>query len=645
MRRRLTVDRGLLGVIFAASVAARVYASGLRLTPLYYPDEYIYTALSRSIALTGVPRVRGDVLHLSSVLAPYMMSPAWLIGNVNTAYHVVLDLGAVSFSAAVFPAFALARRLGISERGALAVALLTVLVPDAALATTAMTEPYAYPLFVATFLVALDAVVSPTLTRQLGVLALVGVLCLARVQFGFILVVYLAAALVHEGSPRRLARRQPVVTGVMLGAIALVAVIGPSKLVGFYTFPASWSLLGSVWIWFGVNLFVVAIAAGWFVVPGAVWGFARLIRSADPVHRAFAVLAFGSGLAVVGQAAYVDAIQHRVHERYAFYVVPLVAMAFVWALERRVPNRGYAITAYAAATAAIIVPATHWLRDASSDQSPTLLGLQRLGGGGSNARLFWAIGLSVAAVSAGLLRSRLRPTVLLAIVVAAAVCFAGTRSLLRLVPAPETAVAKRAVGTFRLGAPAQTSLVAWAGTDRFTLMKTLFWTPTIRHVLMIGGGLAPDGFSSTPVRFRSSGGIVDSTGRLVDGPFAFAPDTTVLAPAARSGSPWLRVAPRAVVLGLERHDRYLNTVAKLLVASRPGVLKIGLELSTEGPRKTLAFACGSRTFDVAVSGNPEWVSLASSCRISLVKGAAVEHANRITSGVRVQRFTVVEPAR
>ena len=177
------------------------------------------------------------MLHLSSVLVPYLMSPGWLIGNVNTAYHVVLAVGAISFSAAVFPAYALARRLGITPRGAVVVALLAVLVPDAALATNAMTEPYAYPIFLVTLLVAIDAIVSPTLVRQLGVLSLMGVLCLARVQFGFVLVLYLLAALIHERSLRRLARRQPVVTAVIVGALAVVAVIRPSKLVGFYSFP------------------------------------------------------------------------------------------------------------------------------------------------------------------------------------------------------------------------------------------------------------------------------------------------------------------------------------------------------------------------------------------------------------------------
>ena len=112
------------------------------------------------------------------------MAPAWWIGNADLAYHTVLDLRAW-FSAAAFPAYALARQLGISTVGGLAVAVLTVLVPDVAFATNAMTEPYAYPIFLGTLLAAVKTIVAPTRRRQAAVVVLMAGLCLARVQFVF----------------------------------------------------------------------------------------------------------------------------------------------------------------------------------------------------------------------------------------------------------------------------------------------------------------------------------------------------------------------------------------------------------------------------------------------------------------------------
>ncbi len=286
MRRRVHGEGTLLAAIFAVSVVARIYAAGQRVTPLYYPDEYIYASISRSISSTGVPRFRGEFLHFSSLLAPYLMAPAWWIGNVGTAYHVVLDLGAIWFSLAVFPAYALARRLGISPRGSVGVALLAVLVPDAAFATAAMTEPYAYPLFITTLLVALNALVSPSRMRQLGVVALLVVLCLARVQFAFVVVLYVVAALTQAGgSWRKALRSQPIVAAALGLGLVVVASLGPSSFVGFYSFPADPSTLFSMWRWSGLNVFVVSVAAGWVVVPGAIVGLASFVRSADPSRQ------------------------------------------------------------------------------------------------------------------------------------------------------------------------------------------------------------------------------------------------------------------------------------------------------------------------------------------------------------------------
>ena len=650
--RRVSGAALILAAIFLGSVAARLYAAGLRTTPLYYPDEYIYTALARSIASTGLPSLRGSALHFPSLLVPYLTAPAWLIDNVSVAYRLVLDLGAVWFSAAVFPAYALARKIGISVSGGLLVALLSVLVPDAAFATTALTEPYAYPLFLTTAVVAIDAIVAPTRFRQCAVILLMALLTFARVQFAFVFIVYSVAALVQaRGSARRAIRAQPGVTGLILLAFVSIAVTGPGRLVGFYKFPTDPHVLVSTWVWFGLDLFVLGIAAGWVIVPGAIVGFAALIRSADPRHRVFTVFTIGVTVAVVAQAAYVDAFQHRVHERYTFYVAPLLIASCVWAAQSAAVPRAYSLVAYGLGLAAILLPASESLRSADSGQSPTLLGLDQLAGGGRGAHLGWAVALTIAAVAVGLFPYRPGIWIPLAVIISTATCIAGTRALLDFIPFRGSDAAAHSLKLFRLGAPPRAALVTWKGTDQFELMKTLFWTPTIDRVLVLGGGSASDGYASTPTSFQSRGGFVDRDLRSIAGPFAFAPDTTVVpfahGPDARpTNDSWLRRSPLAVFLGLDRDDRYLSTVSELIVASRPLPSTLRLQLKNTGPRRTVTFACPQRTFDVPLAQASKMVRInigtpgTTRCRISLTRGAAVEHRGRITSGVKVTRFVV-----
>jgi hypothetical protein len=644
----------ILIAIFLASVAARVYAAGLRTTPLYYPDEYIYTALARSIAATGLPSLRGATLQFPSLFAPYLMAPAWLIGNVRVAYHVVLDMGSVAFSAAVFPAYALARKVGITVRGALIVALLSILVPDAAFATTALTEPYAYPIFLTMIVVAIDSIVAPTRFRQFAIVVLMGALTFARVQFVFVFVIYALAALVHaRGSVRRVLRAQPGVAVVLLVGLASVAIVGPGRLVGFYKFPTDGHVIVSTWVWFGMDLFVLAVAAGWVVIPGALVGLASLLRSVDQRQRVFAVLTLGVTFAVVAQAAYVDAFQHRVHERYTFYVVPLLVVACMWAAEAVAASRFYSLAAYALGVIAILVPASESLRSADSGQSPTLLGLDQFGGSGSTARLVWAVGLTIAIVAVGLFRSRPHVWMVLAVLISGGICVAGTRALLDFIPARGSDAAAHDLSLFRLGAPPKAALVTWTGTDQFTLMKTLFWTPTVDRVLVLGSSKASDGFGATQASFEPRLGFVDRLGRPVAGPFAFAPDTTAIASELSSSSkdaPWLRSAPVALIIGLDREDRYLSTVSELLVTagSRPSTVR--LQLKNTGTPRTMTLACPSREFDVRLGQLSRWVRIkvgtsgTTRCRISLTKGAAVERHNRLTSGVRVTRLAIHQAA-
>ncbi|HEY3070915.1 MAG TPA: hypothetical protein VGJ34_11435, partial [Gaiellaceae bacterium] len=65
-----------LGAIVAASFVLRTLTGWLRASPVYFPDEYIYSELGRSIAEHGRFLVRGTAAHFPAVLQPLLTAPA-----------------------------------------------------------------------------------------------------------------------------------------------------------------------------------------------------------------------------------------------------------------------------------------------------------------------------------------------------------------------------------------------------------------------------------------------------------------------------------------------------------------------------------------------------------------------------------------
>src|SRR5919199_6868385 len=100
----------LVGIV-AVSIAVRFVAALAHTTPLYFPDEYIYSELSRSLAHAGRPLVRGNAAHFPALLEPLLAAPAWLAGGPEVAYRLTQGLNAIAMSLAAVPVYLLARRL------------------------------------------------------------------------------------------------------------------------------------------------------------------------------------------------------------------------------------------------------------------------------------------------------------------------------------------------------------------------------------------------------------------------------------------------------------------------------------------------------------------------------------------------------
>ena len=185
-----------LAAVVAASFVVRTALAWLRSVPALFPDEYIYSSIGRSIAESGRPLIRGGSANFPALLQPIVTAPAWLIGDVDSAVRVVQAIGALAMSLAAVPVFLIARRLGLSARVSLALAVFTVFVPDLLYASFISAEALAYPLVLVSVYAAVRTLAQPSRRMQLLFVCAAGLTTLARVQFAALPIVFLLAAVV-----------------------------------------------------------------------------------------------------------------------------------------------------------------------------------------------------------------------------------------------------------------------------------------------------------------------------------------------------------------------------------------------------------------------------------------------------------------
>ncbi|MGZ4415932.1 MAG: hypothetical protein ACXVRZ_16385 [Gaiellaceae bacterium] len=633
-------ERLCLAALIVVNTVVRTAAAMQRPSPLYYPDEYLYSALARSIDVSGLPRVRGVWPHFPGVLVPYLMAPAWLIHDVDIAYRVSLAWGSLWFSLAALPAFALARRVGVSPPGALLVSVFALIVPDAAFTSTLLTEPYAYPLFLTTIFVAVETMASPTRARQAQLLVCFAALGLMRAQLVAVPVAYVVAALAYSRfSLPTLVRRQSLVLGAEVVAALAIALAGPHRLSGYYGASSLDHSVLTYGRWFGADLFVLMIAAGWVVVPGACLGLRRFVHD-QPPRRAFAYLTLAITAALLVVAAVVGAGTGRVYERYVFYAVALLAIPFMWVVESVPRDRVYAATAYVAAGMAVLVPVVTGLHGANDDMSPTMLALNSVVGSGGGETLAWAVALAILAVAVGLRVSRSSTVAVAATIIVATLSVLGARALGRL--GPDARLGRSALP--RIDAPSDSALLTFPGDDSVQLMKTLFWNPRIGRVLVVGNGKSPDSFASTGVGLAPGPRFVDLRGGEVAGPYVVGLDAvaTVGAGFESNGrsTVLIRRPPSVLIVGWNRVDGYLRPTAFLYAASGRGPLQIMIRFDALARRSTIDLRCGDEQRRLRFNGRTSIrlavpVRSSLSCRISLVRGRLAIVGERLVS-IRAQ---------
>ena len=165
------VARWLLGVAYLCLASLFAWQASQRVSPSIFSDEIEFTQISRGIAETGRPSRLGEPSGFGT-LYTYLVAPAWWL-DPTSAWEAAKLIGALVMTAAIFPAYGLARFV-VSRPWAIAAAVGAVAAPPLAYAPYLLEEPLAYP-YATTALWAITAALArPTRGR----LALAAGICL-----------------------------------------------------------------------------------------------------------------------------------------------------------------------------------------------------------------------------------------------------------------------------------------------------------------------------------------------------------------------------------------------------------------------------------------------------------------------------------
>ena len=386
----------VLTVLFAVAAAYHAVASLGHATPAVFTDELLHSNLAQSLAAGHGLLVRGEPFFFPSPLPALAQAPAWLAGSVPVGYELAKILNALVMSAAVFPAYWLARAL-VRPRYALLAAAAAVAAPAMVYHSYLLSEALAYPVFFLAAAVIVRALQTPSRRFGVAVLAVSLLAVATRTQF---LALPLAFGLAALAGGRTGLRRQAVPLGGFLALGAAALAVGGGVLGPYISATAIQYEWLDVLRWGGATAALLPFAAGWLVVPGAVLGLAYLVvRPRLRADRSVGVFMAALGALFLLQVGVVGAgYSHRPIERYAIYLAPLAFLLFFAYVERGAPQRRlYAGLALSIGLLAWLVPFPSLADFRFSFDSPTLSSFGMLAhwiGNANAATVFAAVPLA-----------------------------------------------------------------------------------------------------------------------------------------------------------------------------------------------------------------------------------------------------------
>ena len=322
------------------------------------PNELLYERRAISVAqsLSVLPRVRGELVSTFDQLYPVLVAPAFRWGDMQDSLWAAHALNAWIMASACIPAFLLARRVTAVRWIPYVVAVLAVVMPWILLASFLLTEVAAYPAFVWAVFAMQASVAAPSRRHDLLALAALALAFVGRTQLALLFlvlpVIILAFELGRSGGVRtalRVAVDRHRLLAWVYGVLAAVgiglAAAGklPSTL-GVYgaTIGGTGASVSETVVPSGIGgslvEHVATFSLGLGILPfvvGTAWLLANLVRPpAGPEPHAFACIGALIVIALFVQVTIFDLRfgDQFVHDRYLFYVVPLLVLAFLQAL-------------------------------------------------------------------------------------------------------------------------------------------------------------------------------------------------------------------------------------------------------------------------------------------------------------------------
>jgi hypothetical protein len=512
----------VLALVVTASVIGRTLAAWGRATPIYFPDEYIYSEVGRSIAEHGRPLVRGASAHFPALLQPILTAPAWLFDDVATSYRTIQLINAVVMSLGAVAVFWLARRLGVGHWLAVALTAFTLAIPDMNYSAWILADPFAFPLVLASVATATAALDKPTKRAQVAFVLCAGLATFARVQFVVLPVCFVVAMAVtglREGRIKAAIREQRLVLGLLALGLVPVFLAGPRSVLGYYDSVVSLDLSPlPILRWMGADGMLLLYSSGWVLVPGALIGLAlALWKPRSRAEFGFAAFSTLVALAVVFEAAlYAANGADRIQERYFFAVLPLIGVLFALYATRGFPHRvPHALIAGAALALSARVPLAGFSAADGKSNSPLLFAVgileQKIGDVGlaSLAVAITVALLSIVAAAMGFLPRFATPVLVALAIVGACIASAGTVMFghqaasnvydTTLWPDPSY------VDHAELGSVA---LLAAPSNDRGFTTVQLFWNRSVDRLLVLPDASPPDAFAYEQTTIGDDGSIL-----------------------------------------------------------------------------------------------------------------------------------------
>ena len=632
----------LAGIVGASFLIRFAVALG-HATPLYFPDEYIYASLARSVAEHGRPLIRSAPAHFPALLEPLAAAPFWLFHDPALAYRLTQAENALAMSLAAIPVYLLTRRLGLGTGLALVGAALAVASPNLFFVSFVLADPLAYPLVLTTVYAAVCALSRPSRRSQLAFIGLSVLTALTRIQYVLLPAVFVVGAIaVERGSIRAAVRSFRLTWAIFAAPAVALLVLGPSRMLGYYNTVVHLHIRpGSIVHWIATDSMLLVYCAGWVLVPGALLGFAYAVgRPRSREEAAFGGVTAGLLLVLFAETSlYASNGSPRFQERYFMALLPLVLPLFALYLNRGRPARlATCLVAVVLLAVSARVPLAPYSVADNKQDSPFLLGVFQLERalGDANGSLLVAVAAALlSALAVGIAwRARLAVLALGLSLLAAAAASGGSISF-----------DHRVSTNVRRGLlPADARWIDHTGLHHVLLIQTpatpharayeqLFWNRSLEDVLFFDRASPIDAFGNRRVKAGADGSFV-SKGTALRAPLAISTfavrvrlrgaeriarggDYELWRPTGNSnprlalfvgglyGDHWLANAGHLTVWA--GHGDHVRGTLRLRLWLPAHTERTVMELTAPGyRRKVVVLPSGDRTLTVPVDGGKSW---------------------------------------